>query len=251
MYKNQYEFIKANISQNEVEIRKNLIDSYQLKEENYPNSDTLIQDLEKLEQITIDFLVSISSHSLWLPQNLFSNFNNQDIAKQHIGYYDTPKSLRKSDKQISISPPSSTASPNQSYTNGIITTTTENSSSKSFVASSNSSLTSSSYQINVNTHQQNLIAHTRTLFEDSNISISTPALSSNSSSSTNESNSSPNANSLSAESSSSSSSCSNSNDNVKSDEVIEMFQLLNTSLNWTRIKQVGIILNLIQGFNYL
>ena len=83
---NQYEFIKANITQNELDIRKNLIDSYQLKEENYPNSNALIEDLEKLEQTTIDFLVSISSHPFWLPQNYTSN--NQELAKQQKNCYE-------------------------------------------------------------------------------------------------------------------------------------------------------------------
>jgi hypothetical protein len=234
MYMNQYEFIKANITQNELDIRKNLIDSYQLKEENYPNSNALIEDLEKLEQTTIDFLVSISSHPFWLPQNYTSN--NQELTKQQKNCYNTPKNMRK-DKQTPISPASSTTSPNQSYTNdfnGVISTA---SNSKSFVESSTSSLTSSLYQINVNTHQQNSIIPSRTLFDDSIISISTPALSSNSSSSTNESNSSPNANSLSTESSSSSSSsCSNSN--TRNNDTVELLQLLDGSLRWTKIKQV-------------
>ena len=83
---NQYEFIKANITQNELDIRKNLIDSYQLKEENYPNSNALIEDLEKLEQTTIDFLVSISSHPFWLPQNYSHWFPMSGTRNTGIGH---------------------------------------------------------------------------------------------------------------------------------------------------------------------
>jgi hypothetical protein len=119
--RNHFERIKESINSNEGDIRKNLIHAYQLQEESYPNSNVLIQGLEKLEQITIDLLVTISSP---MPAKISNNNNtSQNFTLRSVKQ---SKKSNKKNRDKSASPTSNSQSLllTTSNSSGISSTTT-------------------------------------------------------------------------------------------------------------------------------